>query len=353
MKLTRPRIQAFVTGFVAKPDPKIRAILVYGPDAGLVRERGEALAKAVAQDLDDPFRVALLTGAGLASDPAGLNDEMAALSLTGGRRAVRVRDAGDAVGALFAEFLEAPPPGDSLCVVEAGDLAGRSTLRKAFESAKSAVAVPCYADERADVAELVRRVLDGGKVRASAEAQQYLVEHLGGDRGVSRAELEKLVLYAGDGGEVALADAVAVVGDSAALTVEDAILAAAEGDPPRLERTLARAFEEGESAVGIVRAAMRQFGNMHLVAARLAAGAGTDDAFKGLWPGVYGKDRERFVARLAHWPERRCANALALLLEAERNCKRTGFPDRTICSDVLLRLARSVGQKRAPAPKGP
>ncbi|HYC13217.1 MAG TPA: DNA polymerase III subunit delta, partial [Stellaceae bacterium] len=63
MKLTGQRIEGFVTGFIAKPDPKVRAILVYGPDAGLVRERGEALAKAVAQDLDDPFRVAALTGA--------------------------------------------------------------------------------------------------------------------------------------------------------------------------------------------------------------------------------------------------------------------------------------------------
>ena len=346
MKLTGQRIQGFVSGFLSKPDPKVRAILVYGPDSGLVRERGEALAKAVAQDLDDPFRVSSLTGTALASDPARLHDEMAALSFTGGRRVVRVREAGDAVGELFDGFLGAPPPGDSLCVVEAGDLARRSSLLKAFEGADIAVAIPCNADDARGLADLVRSVLGDRKVRASAEAQDYLVDHLGSDRGVSRAELEKLVLYAGEGGEIGLADAIAVVGDSAALTVEGAIFAAAEGDPPRLERTLTRAFEEGESAVSIVRAAMRQFGNMHLVASRLAAGASADDAFKGLWPGVYGEERKRFMARLAHWPKRRAANALALLLEAERNCKRTGFPDRTICSDVLLRLARSVGQKR-------
>ena len=345
MKLAGQRIQGFVTGFVAKPDPKIRAILVFGPDAGLVRERGEALAKAVAQDLDDPFRVASLTGAALVSDPARLHDEMAALSFTGGRRVVRVREAGDAVGALFDGFLDAPPPGDSLCVVEAGDLAGRSSLRKAFEGAENAAAVPCYADEPEAVRQLVRAVLGERKVRASAEAQDYLVAHLGSDRGVSRAELEKLALYAGDGGEVGLEEAIAVVGDSAALTVEDVVLAAAEGDAPRLERTLARAFQEGESAVSILRAAMRHFGNMHLVGSRLASGVSADDAFKGIWPAIYGDGRKRFIARLAHWPGRRAANALALLLEAERNCKRTGFPDRTICSDVLLRLARSVGRK--------
>jgi DNA polymerase-3 subunit delta len=346
MKLAGQRIQGFVSGFLAKPDPKIRAILVYGPDAGLVRERGEALAKAVAQNLDDPFRVASLTGAALASDPARLHDEMAALSFTGGRRVVRVREAGDAVGALFDGFLDAPPPGDSLCVVEAGDLAARSSLRKAFEGAEIAVAVPCFADEPDAVRQLVRSVLGERKVRASAEAQQYLVAHLGSDRGLSRAELEKLALYAGEGGEVGLEEAIAVVGDSAELTVDDAIFAAAEGDPPRLERTLTRAFAEGETAVGIVRAAMRHFQRLHLVDARLAAGMSAEEALKGLRPPVFGKDRERFLAQRAQWPARRAANALALLLEAERNCKRTGFPDRTICSDVLLRLARSLGQRR-------
>ena len=346
MKFTGKRIEGFVAGFVAKPDPKIRAILVYGPDAGLVRERGEALAKAVAQDLGDPFRVATLTGAALASDPARLHDEMAALSFTGGRRVLRVREAGDAVGTLFDGFLEAPPPGDSLCVVEAGDLAGRSSLRKAFEGAENAAAVPCYADEPDAVRELVRSVLGERRVRASAEAQDYLIGHLGSDRGLSRAELGKLALYAGEGGEVGLEEAIAVVGDSAALTVEDAIFAAADGDPSRLERTLARAFEEGETAVRIIHVAMRHFERLHLMGARIAGGMSPPDAMKSLRPPVYFKAQPRLLAQQQHWSGRRCASALALLLEAERQCKRTGFPDRTICSDVLLRLARSVGQRR-------
>ncbi|HYC14982.1 MAG TPA: DNA polymerase III subunit delta [Stellaceae bacterium] len=345
MKFTGKRIEGFVTGFIAKPDPKIRAVLVFGPDAGLVRERGEALAKAVAQDLDDPFRVATLTGTALKEDPARLHDEMAALSFTGGRRVLRVREANDAVGALFDGFLDAPPSGDSLCVVEAGELGGRSSLRKAFEGAENAAAVPCYADEPEAVRELVRSVLGERKVRASAEAQDYLVSHLGGDRGLSRTELEKLALYAGEGGEVGLEETIAVVGDSAALTVQDAIFAAAEGDAPRLERTLSRAFEEGENAVGIIRASMRHFERLHLLSARIRGGMSPQDAMKSFRPPVHFKAQPRIQTQQQYWSERRCASALALLLEAERQCKRTGFPDRTLCSDVLLRLARSVKRK--------
>ena len=78
-----------IDGFLRRPDPQIRAVLLYGPDAGLVRERADTLAKTICPELHDPFRVAELTGAVLAADPARLVDEAAQISLMGGRRVVR------------------------------------------------------------------------------------------------------------------------------------------------------------------------------------------------------------------------------------------------------------------------
>ena len=77
----------------------------------------------------------------LSSDPARLADEAAAISMLGGRRAVRVRGAGNGLAALFEGFLECPP-GDALVVVEAGDLPKSSALRKAFEEAENAPPSP-------------------------------------------------------------------------------------------------------------------------------------------------------------------------------------------------------------------
>ena len=115
-----------IEGFIARPDPKIRAVLVYGPDAGLVRDRADTLARSVVADLADPFRVAELGAKAVAGDPARLADEMAALSLTGGRRLIRLREADESTAAAFAALFAGAPAGDSLVVAEAGDLGARS-----------------------------------------------------------------------------------------------------------------------------------------------------------------------------------------------------------------------------------
>ena len=48
MRLKSHRIE----GFIRRPDPAMRAILVYGPDDGLARERAARLAEAAVADPD-------------------------------------------------------------------------------------------------------------------------------------------------------------------------------------------------------------------------------------------------------------------------------------------------------------
>ena len=53
---------ADVDRFVARPDPRLPIVLVYGPDAGLVRERVDALVKASVDDVNDPFSFVRIEG---------------------------------------------------------------------------------------------------------------------------------------------------------------------------------------------------------------------------------------------------------------------------------------------------
>jgi DNA polymerase-3 subunit delta len=342
MKLPPPRIAAFLKA----PDAGMRAVLVYGPDTGLVKERSAQVARAICLELGDAFRVAEFDADALAHDAARLNDEAASMSLMGGRRLVRIHDAGDAVGALFDRFFKDPPPGDAFIVVDAGDLPPRSSLRRAFEAAKTAAAIPCYLDGPRELGELAREVFAAHKIAARPEAMQYLVAHLGGDRGVSRQELEKLALYVGDGGTVDEAAALDAVGDSAELTVDEAVFAAAEGDAAQLERALNRAFGEGTQPVSLVRAELRHFQRLHLAGARQAAGKSEEEALR-FRPPLFFKLADRFKRQLRLWPPQRAEAAMAALNEAEARMKTTGFPAETICREALLRIARRAASAKA------
>jgi len=343
VKLESRRIESFL----AAPEPAVRACLVYGPDRGLVGERTARLARTIVPDPKDAFRVAALSAETLLAEPTSLYDEAAQLSLMGGRRLVHVTDAGDAVGALFARYLADPPAGDGFVIVEGGDLKPRSSLRRAFESAKNAVALACYLDGPREIETLVREVARAHRITLAPDALPYLVSSLGGDRALSRQELEKLALYAGDGGTVSLEEAAALIGDSADLSLDDAILAAAEGKPAACERALARALAEGEAPIRILRATQRHFTQLHRAASWLDEGIGIDEAIAAMRPPVFFKFKDSFKRQLRLWPARRAAAVLVALVEAERQAKSSGMKDETICRAALLRIARGAMQAAA------
>ncbi|MGE0725595.1 MAG: DNA polymerase III subunit delta [Alphaproteobacteria bacterium] len=334
MKVPPSRLDAFCK----KPDPGVRAVLVYGPDAGLVRERAETLARTAVDDLDDPFRVSPLSGKQIVEDEARFGDEAAAQSLMGGRRLVRVREATDSAAPPIERFLAAPV-GDSLIVVEAGELSPRGALRKLFEAAGNAAAVPCYVDEGAALERVLRETMARHDVGLDPEAARWLADHLGGDRGVLRAEAEKLALYVGDGGRASLDDCVAVIGDSAEIAIDAVVMAAAGGDGTRLHRVLDRAFAEGESPVRVLRAVQRHVQKLMALVAAVEGGDSPQAAVDGLRPKPHFREAPLLVQQAQRWTRRRIAAGLARLADAETDCKRTGLPAELVCRKALLDVA--------------
>ncbi len=343
MKVAAGRVEAFIRA----PDATVRGILVYGPDSGLVRERAETLARTVVPDLSDPFLVAEIIPSQLREIPTLIADEAAAIALTGGRRVVRLRDATEAVATPVEQFLE-DSPGDALVILQAGDLNPRSGLRKIFEAAPNAAAVPCYADDERALDRVIHETLAKENIRVSPDAMAYLSANLGADRGLSRSELEKLALYVGSGSEVSVADAAASVGNSSALSLDDVVMAAAGGNPTAADKALTRSYQEGANPVTVLRAMARHLLRLQLVRSKIDTGATPDVAMKALRPPVFFKAAGPFRNQLRSWNGRRLGQALNLTLEAEQQCKQTGMPAESLCGRTVLQIARlgMMGQRR-------
>jgi DNA polymerase-3 subunit delta len=340
--------------FVENPDPAIRAVLVYGPDEGLVRERIRALTLTVVEDIDDPFRVAEIDASILRNDPARLTDEAAALALTGGRRVVKLLRPEDNLAHIFKAFFE-ETPGDALILVDGGDLPARSALRKVFEGARAGAALACYHDEARDLTNVIRETLAAADLAGAPDALTYLSANLGGDRQLTRRELEKLIVYMGPPEQsgrataerrVELEDVQACVGDSRDLAVDDITFAVADGDLPGLERSLTRSLQEGAQAISVLRAVARHFHRLHLIAGLLHRGVRTEDALKKLRPPVFWKTADRFKRQVGRWSVPALANALDSLLATEIACKRTGAPADTLVSRTLLQINANAPRRQ-------
>lgn len=336
--------------FAGKPDAKIRAVLVYGPDGGLVRERMNRLAKSIVDDLADPFRIADLGDSELRNDPARLADEAAAIAMLGGRRVVRVRGVGDTVAKVFQSFLD-DPAGDALIIVEGGDLGPRSALRKLFEERANAAALPCYADDAGALEAVIRQRLAKDGLVPDPDALEYLIANLGSDRGVTTNELEKLALYMGpspDGAKrnVALRDARVCIGDNSGSNLDDVVDAAMGGDLPALDLALARARDADASPIALLNALSRHLQQLHLVLAEMETGTPADTAMRAMRPPPHFSRSSVLRRQLGLWTRRRLDKALGLALDAENQCKTTGLPEQAICAQTLMRIAQAARMSR-------
>ncbi|MBN9588648.1 MAG: DNA polymerase III subunit delta [Alphaproteobacteria bacterium 64-11] len=324
--------------FVAAPPKTLAAALVYGPDAGLVQERAEKLARQVVPDLTDPFNVADFNETALLADPARLADEAAAISMMGGRRVVRVRGATNASAEIF-ETLLSNIKGDALVVAEAGDLAKTAALRKLFESQNHAAAIACYPDSARDLADVVRDGLRAEGLSITPDALEDAVSRLGSDRGVTRRELEKLALYARGQDKVTIDDVRAVMGDEAEARSEAASDAAGTGDFARLDRELERLWTADVAPAQIIRSAMGHFQKLLMVRELTQRGEPLDVALKKLRPPLHFSRAASFKAQAQRWTGDRLGEALDLLLDAEVQTRTTGVPAEAVTARTLMNIA--------------
>jgi len=335
---------ADVDRYIAKPDPGQPVLLVFGPDAGLVRERVDALVRAAVDDPNDPFALARIEGEELAANPARLVEEANTIPLFGGRRAVLVKAGSRNIAAALEPVLAAPVS-DCRIIIEAGDLKRNAPLRALCEKAKAAAALPCYEDSERDLARLIDEEMRAAGLTLAADARAALTALLGGDRLASRNEIRKLALYARGQKTVELADVMAVVADASALALDSVIDAAFAGDTRAVESEFAKARAGGSSPAAIISAAIRQVANLHKMKLAVDAGDSIDFAMKRGTPPVHFSREPAVGAALRQWSAPRLVRAMAQLAEASLEARRNAALAEAIAQRTLLMVAQSARRR--------
>ena len=330
--------------FVTRPDPARAVVLVFGPDAGLVSERVDAIVRASVDDANDPFSYVRLDGDAIASDPARLVDEATTVPLFGGRRAIRLR-AGSRNITPSVEAVLGAPVKDCRVVIEAGDLKRNAPLRALVERAKNAVAIACYADAERDIARLIDDEMRDADLTIAPDARDALAPLLGGDRRASRAELKKLALYARGAGRVELDDVMAVVADASALALDALIDAAFAGNLADVEKEFSKARVAGTNPSAIIGAAIRHAERLHALSLEIAGGASVSDIVRRPQSGIHFRRHDAFTKALRAFTPERLARALSMLAQASFDARKESDLGETIAHRALMLIARGAGRR--------
>ena len=335
-----------VDRFIAKPDPRTPIVLVYGPDAGLVRERVDALVKASVDDTNDPFAFVRIEGEDLSANPSRLVDEAHTVPLFGGRRAVLVKAGSRNIASSVEPVLNAPSD-ECRIIIEAGDLKKTSPLRTLIEKAKTAAALPCYVDNSAALGQLIEAEMRDAQLTIAPDARAMLVSLLGGDRMASRNEIRKLALYARGKGRVELADVMAVVADASALALDGVIDAAFAGKTAEVETEFNKARAGGSSPAAIISAAIRQVSSLHKMKLAVDDGDSVEWAMKRGAPPVHFTREKKVGDALRIWSPQRLVRTMEQLAEASLDARRNGPLAETIAQRTLLSIAVSARRRES------
>ncbi|SHN74652.1 DNA polymerase III subunit delta [Bradyrhizobium erythrophlei] len=333
-----------IDSFLARPDPGRPIILLYGPDAGLVRERAEALLASAVDDPTDPFSLVRLDGDELSAEPSRLVDEALTIPLFGGRRAIRVR-AGSRSFASGVDALAETPLKDCRIVIEAGELRPESPLRKACERAKTAVAIACYPDTERDLAKLIDDELKLSNLRVASDARAVLMGLLGGDRQASRNELRKLTLYAHGKNEVTLDDVMAVVADASELKIDPIVDGAFAGNPSAVETEFAKAMVAGTYPGVIISAAQRQAAWLHNSAVAIADGTPISAVLDGGFPRLHFSRKNNVEAALRNFDAARLMLVIDQLATAALEMRKQATLAAAIAQRALLSIAANARRR--------
>ncbi|PBB31355.1 DNA polymerase III subunit delta [Mesorhizobium sp. M1A.F.Ca.IN.020.03.2.1] len=330
-----------VDSWLARPDPAMAIVLLYGPDRGLVAERAKTFALKTGLPLDDPFSVVKLDGAEVDRDEGRLLDEARTVPMFSDRRLLWVRNAsGQKALADDIKALTAEPAPDALILIEAGDLKKGAGLRAIVEAAGNAIALPCYADEARDLDTVIDDELRKAGMSMTLDARQALRRNLGGDRLASRGEIDKLVLYAHGKKEIDLDDVNGLSGDVSGASFDGAVDAMLDGKVGDFDIAFTRHCASGGHPFLVLSSAMRQLQAIQVMRGQMESGGrNAASVVAGARPPVFFSRRKLVEKTLERWNSEALGRALNRLQTAVLQTRKRPDLSEALARQALLGIA--------------
>ena len=207
--------------FVKNPSDDIQGILLHGQDIGLINFRTKALVSHYIPNQNDPFLLSTINSTQLNDDPGLLADELGTFALTNDKRVILLDLSSDLKKEQVDCIIESKS--QSILIINAGELKTSSPSRKAFESDKNFIVIPCYNSSNTDIMTLLNNKLKDRDLTMHKDAKDLIVASLGNDYGNTTLEIEKILNHHQSGDVVSKSDVESIIVSSSNIIVTDLV----------------------------------------------------------------------------------------------------------------------------------
>ncbi|WJW79548.1 DNA polymerase III subunit delta [Bartonella sp. TP] len=339
-----------INNFLNAYNSKFSSLLFYGPNHGLVSGRAANYARLASNAfniaLTDILSTIILHADELESNPQRLLDEIQTLSFFNHKKIIWLKHLNTQpnLTKLLSNLVTSELV-DSLLLIEAGDLKKTNGLRIKTESSAYSMAIPCFNDDANSLNGLINEILQKYRLQIDASTQQILLQQLGSDYLLSKSEIEKLCLYCAHKGQITTEDVIAVISNVSAFNLTEIIDYMLLGNLAQFNNNFEKYIASGESAIGILNSAIRQLSQLQALRYELDNGQNANQLIEKIRPPVFFKRKKTLETALQLWPLSAINRALALLQEANLQCRLNNKSEIIITQTLCLKLARAIASK--------
>lgn len=323
MKLYATALPQLITNIKTS---KVSAALFYGPDKGLISHCLKSLSKELGFDARSiSYKEA---------QSLGLDVLLNNATLFGGKELITITDMPTSIDAGFKKLILGGTHHIPLLVAD--ELTPSSSLRKLFESEDILAAMSCYPDDENNIRRLITAAVAKEGRTIEPEAMRYLTYHLSGDRYLIMSELEKLLLFTHDQKMISLDDVRLCISLGIASSPDILCTSFATGKARSYFAESTKLLGENVSVVWIIRALIRYYINLYIVANFRESGSSLEEAMRALKPPIFFKYVDDFKAASAKSDKRKILEVIGLLQKAEIESKSPSASAEGICERLFF-----------------
>jgi DNA polymerase III subunit delta len=333
----------------AHKDAPPRFVMLSGPDGGVLRRLGQAVAQRHIKD-NPNLELKRFSEDDLRADPGCVEEAISSASLFGGAAIAHVRVSGEKDAAGLATMLDrvdkGGPQPEGVLILDIGDVSKASKSRKMFEDSRHAWSLQLYDSTRDDLAAVARQEANAAGVTLDLDALGLILDNGAQDTDSIAAEVSKLAQYAGKGGTIDLAAIEAVGSGGREAGLDEAIDAAFGGNPALMATRLEQAFASGANSVALTNAIGRRIRVLLQVQAGIASGGNAAEILKNPRLGIFWKKQADVARQAGLWGRAPLEEALRATLDTDSQIKRAGSPDAALIERLLTRIATRAARGR-------